>query len=276
PLFPLMDIVKLDVSMVDRDELLENRKKFGNFDFTMLAEKVETQEQFEFFKSVGCELFQGYFFAKPDLVVKESLDPAYKSIFKLINLLSRDTDIEVISSEFEANPSITLQLLRFMNSGHLQLKAKIRSIVHAITLLGKEPLKHWLLLIAFAKSEDNSFGDAFSSPLMSLAQSRSKLMSELMKKISDDKSTYHEAALVGTLSLIDIITKTSMETVLGALEMDKSIESALLDYDGKLGKMLELALATEEFDIQKANALLKELKIPQKSLENALVQSYKI
>ena len=93
--------------------------------------------------------------------------------------------------------------------------------------------------------------------------------------MSDDKNAHHEAALVGTLSLIDIITKTSMETVLGALEMDGSIESALLAHDGDLGKMLELALATEEFDIQKANQLLKELKISQKNLEKALVQSYK-
>ncbi len=274
PLFPHIDILKLDVSLIDKEKLKEHINVFRSYDFELLAEKVESKEDFNYYKALGCRYFQGYFFAKPDIVQKKALDPAYKDIFKLINLLDKDASVQEVSMAFEANPDITLQLLRFMNSGYLDLTTKIRSIAHAITLLGKRPLKQWLLLIAFSKSESAHGG--FNSPLITLAQSRAKLMAELMRKFSDANIDPHEAALVGILSLVDVITETSIDVVLAELMVDESIERALLQHTGELGTLLELAIAMENFDITKANILLGNLKLSHENLEKALLESFKL
>jgi len=268
-IFPYIDILKLDVSLINTEILDERIYALKQFDFKLLAEKVETREQYNYYKSIGCELFQGYFFAEPDIVQKKNIDPAYKNIFKLINMLDSDTKVEQIARAFEVQPEITIQLLRFMNSGLLGLRSNIRSIGHAINLLGKRPLKQWLLLIAFAKSQDQSSG--FNSPLISLALSRSKLMAELMKQSAKNKAMSHEAALVGILSLIDVITQTSLEVVLSELHIDQELKQALLTREGDLGVLLELAISMEHFEIDKANLLLEKLELSHKELEEALL-----
>lgn len=273
PLFPYIEILKLDVSQIDVAILDERIGEFKKIGCMLLAEKVETQEQYKYYKALGCDLFQGYFFAKPDVIKKKALDPAYKKLFKLINLLDQDTSIEKISTVFEENPDITLQLLRFMNSGSLGLNTKIRSIAHAISLLGKKPLKQWLLLIAFSKTD--SPGGGLSRPIIELVQTRAKLMSELMKKYKHDKFVSHEAALVGVLSLIDVITGTPLKLILEELYVDDEIEKALLTHQGELGVLLELALCIESFDIEKANFLLANLNLSQETLETSLLASYK-
>jgi len=270
---PLIDILKLNVSLIDLEILQERMHEFKSLKCKLLAVKVETLEQYETYKELGCQLFQGYFFAKPDIIKKKALDPDSQKLFKLLNLLDEDSDISTISLSFEENPAVTLQLLRFMNSGALNLNSKIRSIAHAITLLGKPPLKQWLLLIAFAQSKN---GDAnFHSPLMELALSRSKLMSAVMKKVSIDHAKSHEAALVGILSLIEVITHTSIEVVLNEFDMDEEIVDALTKYTGVLGTILELCIAVEKGDLHKSNFLLESLKLTADDLRIALLASYK-
>jgi len=267
-IFPYIDILKLDVSLVDPNALDKRINELKNYKFTLLAEKVETREQFAYFKSIGCKLFQGYYFAKPDIIQKTKLEPTYKNIFQLINLLDKDVGVEEISIAFETHPEIIIQLLRFMNSGLLGLRSKIRSISHAVTLIGKPPLKQWLLLIAFSKSQDA--GRGFNSPLITLALSRSRLMAELMKKISHSRLNTHEAALVGILSLIDVITQTSMDEVLAELQIDDELKEALLTHEGDLGNLLDLAISIEHFDIPKANTIMEKLKLSHHALEAAL------
>ena len=272
PLFPMISIIKLDVSLIDPAILETKMDDFRALPCKLLAEKVETKEQFEYYKNLGCELFQGYFFAKPDVVKKQALDPAYKKIFKLINVLDKDGDIDEVSLAFLEAPEVTLQLLRFMNAGNLSLKANIRSIEHAVSLLGKRPLKQWLLLIAFSKSDNKT--DGRNSPIVDLAQSRAKLMSELMFKRSNDKKASNEAAFVGVLSLVDVITNTSMQIILDELDVDHPIQKALINHDGDLGELLKLAISMEHFEIDKANTLLGGLNLSHENLQEALVSSY--
>lgn len=269
PMFPYIDILKLDAMVIDSDFLNQRLAILKEYNFKLLAKKVENLEQFKFYQSIGCHLFQGYFFAKPDIVKKKNIDPAYKNIFKLINLLDSDVDIEGITQAFETQPEITIQLLRFMNSGLLGLSTTIRSISHAVTLLGKRPLKQWLLLIAFAKSQDSK--QAFNSPLIDLALSRSKMMSEFMRRISTKSSDVHEAALVGILSLIDVITQSSLEDILNELRIDSELTVALIEHKGNLGILLELAICIEHFEMDKANQLLEKIQLSQTDMHEALV-----
>ncbi len=272
PIFPHIDILKLDIQALDIDSLKENISKFKSYNFQLLAEKVETEEEFETYKALGCDLFQGYFFARPKIISKEAMDPHYKKIFNLIKLLDQDLDLDELSHEFESQADITLQLLRFMNSGQLHLRSQIKSIKHAITLLGKVPLKQWLLLIAYSKTEHDNSAHV-NSPLFEMASSRSKLMYELMDTLHHNKKRSHEAAFVGLLSLMHAIVHVPVIEILNELSVDTEIHRAITQHSGELGLLLDLVVAVEEFHMQDAYKIIQKLKISEYDFKNALLES---
>ena len=272
PLFPYINILKLDVSLIDTAILKENLTELKKYDFKLLAEKVETQEDFETYKELGCVLFQGYFFAKPKVITQKAMDPHYKNIFNLIKQLDRDIETDELSQEFERQIDITLQLLRFMNSGQMHLRAEVRSIKHAITLLGKAPLKQWLLLIIYSKS-DHANTAQVNSPIMELASSRSKLMYELMNTLHNNKKLNHEAAFVGLLSLMNSIVHLPIDLILDELHIAEETRAAIVEHKGEMGSLLALALAVEEFHLEDANDIVQKLKISQESFKDALFTS---
>lgn len=274
PIFHYIDILKLDSTIIDKKGLESHIEELNGFDFELLAEKVETLEEFEYYKKLGCSYFQGFFFAKPDLMKQKALDPIYQEIFKLINILDDEGSIEEISTAFEESPDVTIQLLKFMNSGVLNMKSNIRSIKHAIALLGRKPLKQWLFLIAFSKAE--SATDGMRSPVVILAQSRAKLMSELASTLKSSDIDVHEASLVGILSLVDVITEAPLEDILEELTVSSSIKEALLKSRGKLGELLELTISIETANIEKSNTILSKFNVSNESLQAAILESYKI
>jgi EAL and modified HD-GYP domain-containing signal transduction protein len=274
PIFPFIDILKLDITLIDIEVFKQNLEKFKSFDMRLLAEKVESEEEFLAYQALGCELYQGYFFAKPKIITHQAMDPHYKNIFNLIKLLDKDMELDDLSLEFEKQADITLQLLRFMNSGQTHLKTDIKSMKHAISLLGKIPLKQWLLLIAYSKSEQSSSA-RIRSPLLELASSRATLMYNLMHALHKDMKKSHEAAFVGLLSLMHAIVHIPIEEILDELHVAQQIREAITDFKGEFGALLELIVAVEEFDLENANAIAQNLKISQESFRDALLESIK-
>ncbi len=264
----------MDVSLIDLETLKQHLETFKQYPFKLLAEKVETETEYETYKALGCEYFQGYFFSKPKVLTKEAIDPHFKKIFNLIKLLDQDIELDELCTEFERQADITLQLLRFMNSGQLHLKTEIKSINHAISLLGKFPLKQWLLLIAYAKTEFHHSAKV-KSPLLEMASSRSKLMSELMDHLHHDRSRDHEAAFVGLLSLMNAIVHVPIGEILKELNVASEVRDAIIEHKGEMGAILELVLAIEEFEIEEANKIVQKLKISEQSFRDALLKSMK-
>ena len=274
PIFPYLHILKLDSTLINKNSLECHVEDIKEYDFKLLAEKVETQEDFDYFKNLGCTYFQGYFFSRPNLIKQKVLDPIYSEIFKLINLLDNESAIEDISDAFENSPDITIQLLKFMNSGTLPIKANIRSIKHAIALLGRAPLKRWLLLISFSKSK--TAVDGMRSPIIVLAQNRAKLMSELASRLVSHDLNKDEASLTGIMSLIDVITDTPIEEILKELKVSNSIKNALLTHSGDLGTLLELAISIETSDTKKSKEAVDMLNISNEHLNASILESYNI
>lgn len=275
PIFPYLDILKLDVMLMKGNLDKEHLEIFKKYDVKLLAEKVETKEDYETFKSYGCTLFQGYYFAKPDVVVKKSLDPAYKKIFQLINLLdSDDVEIKDIVKSFESEVELTLQLLRFMNSCFIGLRKEIKSMLQVITLLGKKPLRQWLLLIAFSKSMGLNEKQIDKNPVFDLAMTRSKLMAELVTKCKKGTCDKYEASFVGILSLVDIMLQLPMEEIFKEISVDSEVQEALTKHTGELGKLLQLVISVENFDLVKAEKILEEIQISNKEFSEVLHKGY--
>ena len=274
PIFPYIDVLKLDVSLIKKNTLENHLASFKKYSFKLLAEKVETQEEFEKYRAYGCELFQGYFFARPSIVQKESIDPAYKKIFQLVNLLDCEyTEMREIVSELETEVELTIQLLRFINSSYVGLRKDVKSIQQVVMMLGKKPLKQWLLLIAFSKSMESEAKMA-KNPMLELAKNRSKIMAELAKKMRNIDYDSHEASFVGILSLVDALLRVPIDVVLDEINVDIDVKNALLSRSGELGKLLDLVVAIERFDMSKTDTILDELHMSNIELSYILQKSY--
>jgi EAL and modified HD-GYP domain-containing signal transduction protein len=213
----------------------------------VVAVQIEDSKQYVIAKTLGCEYFQGYFFAEPKIVENAKYEPSHLNILKLYNLLLQDTNIDEITKEFENNYEITLQLLQFINSGAFHFRKKISSIHHILTLMGRMPLAKWLMLMIYSKSVSKGGGH---SPVMLLVKNRTELMENILKTLQPNvkSNLLGEAYFVGVLSLIDTIFSEKLETILEDMYVSEEVKNALLKDEGILGEIYALIRDIEAFN----------------------------
>ncbi len=250
PLSPVMstaNYVKLDLPMYNRQSLTEVVSQLKNYSVKLLAEKVETKEDFEFCYSLGFDYFQGYFFAKPSIVTVKSLSPAQLVLIELSRSLSREDEFHTIEALFKKNPELNYKLLKFMNSAAFYTTEKITSVRQSLALLGYRNLQKWVTLLLFA----GEGGDFRLSPLLERAALRGRIMELLAKKISNDPVTADSAFMTGVLSLIDILLEIPIANILNEFNLSQDINDALIRREGFLGTLVLIVemLEQEKFDL---------------------------
>lgn len=270
-LFDKVDIIKMDYLFIDKTELKTLFPKFQKLPVKFLAEKIEEHSDFELCRDLGFDYFQGYYFEKPEVLHEESKDPNKLSILNLIRLIYNNADIEDIENELKMNPDLSFNLLKFINSGAFFLSNTIKSVSHAITILGMNKLLNWLLLLSYADPKSGGTKNAiFQSALV-----RAKMMEELVKlsKEPSIKRKSDSAFFIGLLSLIDTIFHLPKEKVLIDLHLDEEIVTAVLNYTGLLGQYLELVIASEN-NIQVVNQLSESLKLGIQNINDAKIKTF--
>jgi len=274
-IFQYVDILKLDIQLLQKQQVEKFLPLFKKFNLTLLAEKVETQEQFDTYKGLGCDLFQGFFFAKPDIIENKELDPRQLNILKLIRMLQDSAPINDICQAFEQNAALTIQLLRFINSASFSFKSSIKSIRQAVMLLGPSQLKSWLLLTSYATSKSPK---GIENPLLHLAQTRSNMMQVLCKSVCKEptKENLERASFIGLLSLIEALLNVPMEEVLNELNVDEQIIAVLIKKEGTMGEIFKLVCAVEQFDTNIIETILNTLSLTGTQLSDAIQTSYEI
>lgn len=267
-IFSMLEYVKCDL-MVDTPEslaaIVEKFKLWPHI--KLLAEKVESPQQFEFCKALNFELYQGYFFAKPIIISGRKSTPNQAALLNILKLLMNDAEVTKVEAAFKTQPDLSLGLLRLVNSVAMGLKTKIGSLHQALILLGHNQLIRWVQLLLYSSSENNS------APLMELAASRAKLM-ELLCGTHPDKSVQsismrERAFMVGMLSLVGVVLGIETAEVLSQLSIEDEIAVALQNHEGFLGKLLQLAEAVEVSDFDTEWACLDQMGISASDLRNA-------
>jgi len=277
PIFKYIDILKLDITLMDESTLPRYLALFKQFELKVLAEKVETQEEFDKYKALGCDLFQGFFFARPDIIENKRLDPEQILILNLISLLQNEEDIDTVCTSFEQNVALTLQLLRFINSAAFSFRASIKSIRQAVMLLGPNQLKSWLLLISYANPAKGSSG--LENPLLHLAQTRSNMMQTITQAFYKEKCNgvlLDKAAFIGLLSLVEVLFQTPIENILQELNVDEEITQTLVNHVGNFGSIIQLIYAVELFDTDSVDKHLSELSLSHHDFSKAVEDAYEI
>ncbi|MEK6735384.1 MAG: EAL domain-containing protein [Pseudomonadota bacterium] len=256
-LLSVVSIVKVDVSVLDKNALAALVKELKHWPVLLLAQKVETHEQAGYCMELGFQMFQGYFFAKPEVMSGKRADPAKLSLLKLLTLIMGDSDIEEIEREFKHQPGLSYNLLRMVNSVAGGLPQKVSSIKHSIMILGRKQLQRWIQLLLYTSDQSD---DSMANALMQTAAARGKSM-ELIAAAErpHDKNHQERAFMVGILSLLDVLLGIEMQQIIDKLNISDDMSQALLKRDGRLGQELKLVEANEKGEVAVIQSVLNEL-----------------
>ncbi|RLJ69788.1 EAL and modified HD-GYP domain-containing signal transduction protein [Hydrogenivirga caldilitoris] len=256
PYLELVDYVKIDVLEQSEEEVREILPRLEKYGVKLVAEKVETYELFKTYLEMGFHYFQGFFFQKPKIVVSKTVEPAYAALVQLYNMVAEERDVKDIERVFKKFSELSVKLLQLINSAYYSLRQPVKSIRHAVLMLGYQNLLKWILLLMYSvRSEDFT-----SDPLFEEASIRGFFMEKLADFLFPDKETPGKAFIVGILSLVDVLLSVPMEEVVEHLSLEEDIREALVSRKGKLGGLLTLVEK-----VQKGNlANLEELLSPYK------------
>lgn len=271
-IYSLVDIVKLDVLETTAEELPGMVETLRKWPLTLLAEKVETAEHHKFCSQLGFELFQGYYFARPVVLRQNKIDIGKITMMQLMQQVMADADWAEIEETFKQNPGLTYNLLRLVNSVAMGLRVRIKTLRHALTVLGMEQLKRWITLALYAANDSNGV----HSPLLEMAASRGKLM-ELLVLAARGRAGSEladQGFMVGVLSLIDVLFEDSMAELIGKLNLVDNVKSALLHRDGDLGALLELAEMLEQADFPAVSEQLEQCDLTLDQLLGAQLETF--
>jgi EAL and modified HD-GYP domain-containing signal transduction protein len=271
PVLPYLGYIKVNGSTTPLRTVAQIYNTVAPYELSLIATKIEERDIFETCKNIGIQYFQGFYFAKPNLLESKSFDPNHMSVMRLCNMLMSDVDIDEIAQAFEQNHALTLQLLRFINSAAFHFNKRISSIRQILTLLGRTPLTQWLLMMVYSKSVSKDNNQV--SPIVLMVKNRTELMTGLLKLIPDppDSIDAGEAYLVGVLSLIETVFNVKLSKVLEALSMSEHVETALLHNEGFLSEMLELVKSIEHFDISQVDEFVSRHHINEEAVEKLLI-----
>lgn len=240
---PLADYIKLDLSVLAPDQLAVLISYAGRHtQAELVAEKVETAQQYDMASSQGIDLFQGYWFAKPSLVQTRLVSPSQAAILELISLVRKQASTEEIEEVLKKDAGLAFNLMRLINSSGFGLTREITSFRQAVMLLGLKKLFRWgalLLTLSRNGGPPPSVG--------STAVVRGRLMELLALEIFDQELA-DEAFVVGIFSLLDAMLGMPMESALHLITVPEPVSNALLRREGPLGALLQLAQACENSD----------------------------
>ncbi|KZZ08994.1 diguanylate phosphodiesterase, partial [Oleiphilus sp. HI0078] len=243
-ILPLVDIIKLELPEMDDDELQATIKNLKQHDVTLLAEKIETPEQFKRCHELGCDLFQGYFLSKPEIIKGKKIAAGKMTIINLISeIQAPEIDMDGLTSIISRDPALSFKLLKLINSAAFKRSNTIDSIHKAVTLLGIDKIKSWASLLALSKLDDKP------EALHYMALVRALMCERLSEYI--EPSLKDQFYTVGLLSCLDAFFDQSLSDIVSHISLAPGINDALTLLKGNAGLALSTTIAFEQSEWQK-------------------------
>jgi c-di-GMP-related signal transduction protein len=240
-LVELADILKIDLRATTPEQRKELVSRYGPWRCRMLAEKVETREEFSAAKTAGFIYFQGYFFRKPELLQTREIPANRLNYMRLLQAVSKpDLEVKEMEELIKHEASVCYRLLRYLNSAAFGVRNEVHSIRHALTLLGEREVRRWIRLVVTLTAAENR-----SSELLNTAMIRARFCELVAEKVPHGDS---DLFLMGLLSMIDAILEVPMVTVLESIPLDHETKAVLLGGASKLRPLYQLMLARESGD----------------------------
>lgn len=240
---PLAGFIKLDMQAF-KPELAGPLVKFAgtHSQATLIAEKVESPEQYQLMADLGVKLFQGYWFAMPSLVKTTTIRPSQATVIQLINLVRKQASTTEIEDLLKKDPTLSFNLLRFINSSGFGLSCEITSFRHAVMILGLKKLFRWAALLM-----TTSRAGGAAPAVGAMAVVRGRLMELLAAELLPPDEC-DNAFVVGVFSMLDVMLGVPLEKALESVALPVSVTDALRYGTGVFAPFLELTRACESGD----------------------------
>jgi EAL and modified HD-GYP domain-containing signal transduction protein len=248
-LFELIDYVKVDFLALDekgRSAIERFMKQYPHIQ--MVAEKIETEEQFQIAKKSRYDLFQGYFFAKPEIIKGVDIPVNLNLHMQIINKLNEnEPDIDEIANLILQDISLTYKLLRYINTMNVNIPKSVGSVKQAIVLIGFRELRKWMRILMLKDMGDHSSSGRIKA-LVSFSMSRAKMCELVAVRTGYPNGDEH--FFVGLFSLLDVIMKRSWDDILPMFPFSEEVAETLKGKKTDMSHYLKLAIATERFDLE--------------------------
>jgi EAL and modified HD-GYP domain-containing signal transduction protein len=245
-LLDLCDIIKVDFIANTEHQIRQICGELKAKNKILLAEKVETKEEFEWASRIGFEFFQGYFFAKPVVIMGKKIEgTAYNYIQILEELDMKVPNFNKISSIIESEASLAYKLLKLVNSS-FSLIDNISSIQHCLSILGIDAFQKWFTLATI-----HQLGSGKPNEVLKMAMIRMRFM-ESIGDFSVFKQHVHALRLIGVLSVIDFLLDKPLIEILEELPISSQIKDTLLLKTTIYSNPFKLVLAYEKGDFESA------------------------
>ncbi|MEK5040708.1 EAL and HDOD domain-containing protein [Sporosarcina sp. FSL K6-3457] len=273
-LFDLVDIVKVDYINTTATERLEIEAFIKKYpDIMLLAEKIETEQQFQQAEKSGYKLFQGYFFAKPEIISGIEIPSNVSLHFQIIELFNAESpNIDEIASLIMRDMSLSYKLLRFINTLAFQVPKRISSIKQAIVIIGLQETKKWVMLLALHEMGDGQ-GRGRTKALVDYSLTRAK-MCELLAK-HEGKKNAEEYFLAGMFSLINVIMKRDWDDILELIPLSNLVARTLRGEETEITSSLQLTEAIERFNWERLKQLTEEIGIDDSKLSAYSLEAHR-
>jgi c-di-GMP phosphodiesterase len=233
------DIIKLDVLALTSAQLQAHIKYLKPLGIVLLAEKVETYEMFEQCKTLGFDLFQGYFLARPKVISGRKISENKQTVLQLLSTLhDPNAPIDKIERMIARDPLLSFKLLRLVNSAAFGLSRDVESLRQAIMLLGLNKLKNWVNLLALS----NLGGKPHELSVAALTRAR---MCEMIATKINSRLRPDSYFTVGLLSTLDAFLDVPLEELLSKLSLSEPLNQAMLQHLGPEGLILKIVKAHE-------------------------------
>ena len=243
PLVKMVDIIKIDIMQLSKDQIVQHVKKLKEYDIKLLAEKIETIEEYEFCRKLGFDYYQGYFLSKPRIIRSKALPTNKVAVLNLLAVLQNpNSNIDELEEAISFDVSISYRILKLINSSFFSFSHEVDSVKQAIVILGRNQLSSWASMIALSKMDDRP------SEMIHLAMIRGKMCEMLAEK--SDLKPLESFFTVGLFSALDILMERDIKTIIAPLPLSDEVENALLKHEGILGEALKCALAYEVADFE--------------------------
>ncbi|WP_298862327.1 EAL and HDOD domain-containing protein [uncultured Gimesia sp.] len=243
PLIEFANIIKVEYPALEKQEVREHVKKLCDFpiQIQLIAEKVETYEDFEFCKELGFDLFQGYFLSKPRIIKQASVPDSQMSLLRIMaNLQDPSVDIKQVSTLLSQDAGLSYKLLHYINSSAIGLTRPVQSLQQALVLLGLNRLKSMVTLIIMTGIDNKPVC------LVDTSLVRARLCEQIAEAAGrKDKEAFF---MVGLLSTLDVFFDRKMDDILTGLPLSEDIKNAILYQEGAIGEALRCAIAYEHGD----------------------------
>ncbi|HUF31022.1 MAG TPA: EAL domain-containing protein [Gemmatimonadaceae bacterium] len=265
----LAHIVKVDFVTHTPEAVAVLARSLEGSGVKLLAEKIESAEAYELARSLGFEMFQGYYFAYPEILAERDIPLEGLGIIKILGLLrDSSTSDEQIEDALATSPGLSFLLLRIVDPS-ARGSMGIQSMRHAIQLLGRDKLQRWLSLLFVSSLAPRNDLDT-ERAIRAIARAR---LCEMIGRASGQSAASGQLFLVGMVSAFESLLAIPLTEILSRIDLAPAVRAALLDSHGPYANVLQLVQCYERAEWEHVPALVTATGVSVREVTDLYLES---